>query len=181
MVTLTRFLENNMTSTLLGLPREIKELIYFDALSHAANKILALPLSPDVKRINPNGVTAMALDVAHITAFVGNLENAFMLEQNLDELQQTVALMQCDNHDEFYDISIRNKKYGRVDAMNGPLLLEKYVPHPLSSHPFSTRGTATCPGCVDANDASADRITQTVENPTRPAPLVNFGSRFGLR
>jgi hypothetical protein len=40
MVTLTQFLENIMISTLLGLPREIKELIYFDALSHAANKIL---------------------------------------------------------------------------------------------------------------------------------------------
>ena len=46
MVTLTRFLENIMSSTLLGLPREIKELIYFDALSHASNKILVrtLPL-----------------------------------------------------------------------------------------------------------------------------------------
>lgn len=40
MQTLTRYLENIMGSTLLGLPREIKELIYFDALSHAANKIL---------------------------------------------------------------------------------------------------------------------------------------------
>lgn len=40
MVTLTRFLESIMSSTLLGLPREIKELIYFDALSHAANKML---------------------------------------------------------------------------------------------------------------------------------------------
>jgi hypothetical protein len=40
MVTLTRFLESIMVSTLLGLPREIKELIYFDALSHAANKII---------------------------------------------------------------------------------------------------------------------------------------------
>lgn len=29
-----------MNSTLLGLPREIKELIYFDALSHAASEIL---------------------------------------------------------------------------------------------------------------------------------------------
>jgi hypothetical protein len=29
-----------MSTTLLGLPREIKELIYFDALSHAASKIL---------------------------------------------------------------------------------------------------------------------------------------------
>ncbi|KAK4639012.1 Rab GTPase-binding exocyst subunit S15 [Podospora bellae-mahoneyi] len=125
MQTLTRYLSNIMNSTLLGLPREIKELIYFDALSHAANKILALPLSPDVKKINPNGVAAMALDVQHLSKFVGGLENAFMLEQNLDELQQTVALMQTENHDEFFDISIRNKKFGRVDAMNGPILLEK--------------------------------------------------------
>lgn len=40
MQTLTRYLSNIMNSTLLGLPREIKELIYFDALSHAANMIL---------------------------------------------------------------------------------------------------------------------------------------------
>jgi hypothetical protein len=44
MQTLTRYLSNIMNSTLLGLPREIKELIYFDALSHAANMILVLPL-----------------------------------------------------------------------------------------------------------------------------------------
>jgi len=40
MQTLTRYLSTIMTSTLLGLPREINQLIYFDALSHAANKIL---------------------------------------------------------------------------------------------------------------------------------------------
>lgn len=40
MQTLTQYLSNIMTSTLLGLPREIKELIYFDALSHAAERIL---------------------------------------------------------------------------------------------------------------------------------------------
>lgn len=40
MQTLTRYLSNIMNSTLLGLPREIKELIYFDALSHTSNKIL---------------------------------------------------------------------------------------------------------------------------------------------
>jgi len=128
MKTLTQFLENIMSSTLLGLPREIKELIYFDALNHAATKILALPLSPDVKKINPNGVAAMALDVQHLAEFVSKLDNAFMLQQNLEELQQTIALMQSDNHEEFYDISLRNKKYNRVDAMNGPILLEKLVP-----------------------------------------------------
>jgi hypothetical protein len=34
--------------------------------------------------------------------------------------------MQTENPDEFYDISIRNKKFGRVDALNGPKILEKY-------------------------------------------------------
>ncbi len=43
MQTLTRYLSNIMNSTLLGLPREIKELIYFDALSHAAEKVLVSP------------------------------------------------------------------------------------------------------------------------------------------
>ncbi|KEZ44890.1 hypothetical protein SAPIO_CDS3025 [Scedosporium apiospermum] len=126
MQTLTTYLANIMNSTLLGLPREIKELIYFDALSHAANKILALPLSPEVKHINPNGVAALANDVQYLTGFVDRLENGAMLKENLDELQQTINLMQSDNHDEFFDISTRNKKYGRVDAMNGPILLEKY-------------------------------------------------------
>lgn len=88
----------------------------------------------------------MAKDVQYLTEFVGSLENSFMLQQNLDELQQTVELLQSDNHDEFFDVSTRNKKYGRVDAMNGPILLEKLTqtventwstPAPLSN--FSSR------------------------------------------
>ncbi|QSS62496.1 exocyst complex component Sec15 [Histoplasma capsulatum] len=126
MQTLTRFLSNIMNSTLLGLPTEIKELIYFDALSHAANMVLALPLSPGVKNINPNGVAALARDVDYLTQFVDSL-GVPILRENLDELQQTVQLLQAENTDEFYDISTRNKKYGRVDAMNGPILLEKLV------------------------------------------------------
>ncbi|KAI9367260.1 exocyst complex subunit Sec15-like-domain-containing protein [Aspergillus egyptiacus] len=140
MQTLTRFLSNIMNSTLLGLPKEIKELIYFDALSHAANMILALPLSPEVRRINPNGVMALAKDVEYLYQFVDSLNNP-ILRENLDELQQTVQLMQADNADEFYDISTRNKKYGRVDAINGPTLLEKLthtVQSPVKLDKFST-------------------------------------------
>lgn len=160
MQTLTRYLLNIMNSTLLGLPREIKELIYFDALSHAADRILvrltntktrrsmliqmyqALPLSPEVKYINANGVIALAKDVEHLTSFVDSLENGAMLKENLDELQQTVNLLQSDNHDEFFDMSTRNKKYGRVDAMNGPILLEKYgVPRMII---WKAGGVLTC-------------------------------------
>ncbi|KAI1824873.1 exocyst complex subunit Sec15-like-domain-containing protein [Xylaria intraflava] len=137
--TLTTYLSNIMSTTLLGLPREIKELIYFDALSHASNKILALPLSPDVKKINPNGVATLALDVLHLTTFVDGLENGFMLRSNLDELEQTIQLLQSDNTDEFFDASMRNKKYGRVDAMNGPILLEKLTQQVSSAGPTSQR------------------------------------------
>ena len=138
-----------MNTVLLGLPTEIKELIYFDALSHAATKILvklycasfmavankkqSLPLASDVKKINSNGVAALAKDVHYLSKFVHTLKNP-ILEQNLEELQQTVALMQSENSDEYYDVLMRNKKYGRVDAMNGPVLLEKYS---LSSKPDS--------------------------------------------
>lgn len=86
----------------------------------------ALPLSPEVKKINPNGVDALAKDVQYLAEFVDSLENAPILRENLDELQQTVLLMQTENPDEFFDISIRNKKFGRVDALNGPKILEKY-------------------------------------------------------
>ncbi|KAI1153029.1 exocyst complex subunit Sec15-like-domain-containing protein [Nemania diffusa] len=137
--TLTTYLSNIMSTTLLGLPREIKELIYFDALSHAASKILALPLSPDVKKINPNGVVALAQDVQHLTDFVDDLENGFMLRSNLDELEQTIQLLQSENTDEFFDASMRNKKYGRVDAMNGPILLEKLTQQISSTGPTSQR------------------------------------------
>lgn len=89
------------------------------------DELQALPLSPDVKKINPNGVAALSMDVQHLTHFVDGLENGFMLRSNLDELEQTIQLLQSDNSDEFFDISTRNKKYGRVDALNGPILLEK--------------------------------------------------------
>ncbi|TVY44335.1 Exocyst complex component [Lachnellula occidentalis] len=166
MQTLTRYLSNIMNSTLLGLPREIKELIYFDALSHAANMILALPLSPEVKKINPNGVAALAKDVAYLANFVDSLENALILKENLDELQQTVYLMQTENPDEFYDVSSRNKKFGRVDAVNGPRILEKYETY------------------LRSLDALADfiyRLTHSVQSPTtRTDRLANFSSRFGM-
>lgn len=69
---------------------------------------------------------ALSQDVEYLAQFVDSL-NVPILRENLDELQQTVQLMQAENADEFFDISTRNKKYGRVDAMQGPLLLDKYV------------------------------------------------------
>ena len=80
-----------------------------------------------MKKINPNGVAALAKDVTYLTDFVDSLENGPILQGLLEELQQTVALMQTTNPDEFYDTVIRNKKYGRVDALQGPRILEKYM------------------------------------------------------
>ena len=129
-----------MNSVLLRLPTEIKELIYFDALSHAANNILvsipdrsyrqvlnrqALPLDANVKKITPSATQTLAKDVDYLSQFVESLGNP-ILKENLDELVQTVALMRTSDPDEFFDVSQANKKYGRVDRANGAILLEKY-------------------------------------------------------
>lgn len=51
--------------------------------------------------------------------------------------------MQAENSEEFYDVSIRNKKYGRVDAINGPVLLEKYVYKSAAQNPASWKPSLT--------------------------------------
>ncbi|KAF2142852.1 uncharacterized protein K452DRAFT_248391 [Aplosporella prunicola CBS 121167] len=121
---LTRYLSNIMNSVLLGLPTEIKELIYFDALSHAATSILALPLEDSVRRISPASIKTLAQDTSFLSSFVDSLKNP-ILRENLDELVQTIALMQADDPLEFFDVSQRNKKYGRVNREHGAILLEK--------------------------------------------------------
>lgn len=105
-----------------------------------------------MRSINPNGVTALAKDVEYLAQFVDSL-NVPILRENLDELQQTVQLMQADNADEFYDISTRNKKYGRVDAMQGPILLEKYdIFHLMTLNLLLTPTSQT-----DSNGASSNQ------------------------
>lgn len=121
---LTRYLSNIMSSVLLALPTEIKEFIYFDALSHATTAILDLPLDPSVKRITPAAVKTLATDAKYLESFVEGLGNPILME-NLDELVQTVALMGTENSDEFFDVAQRNRKYGKVDSMKGAILLEK--------------------------------------------------------
>jgi exocyst complex component 6 len=121
---LTRYLSVNMNSVLLGLPPEIKELIYFDTLSHASNAILALPMDPAVRKISPLATVQFAQDAQYLSQFVTSLGNP-ILRENLDELLQTVALMQTQDPDEFFDVSQANRKYGRVNRANGAFLIEK--------------------------------------------------------
>ncbi|KAF3038139.1 hypothetical protein E8E12_006539 [Didymella heteroderae] len=154
MLELTRYLSNIMSSVLLALPTEVKEFIYFDALSHASTAILALTLDEGVKRITPPAVASLSLDTQYLVQFVESLNNPILME-NLDELTQTVALMGTDDSLEFYDISQRNKKYGKVDQLKGAILLEK---------------------CQEGAQVAA-------QSPTKSAPSERFGtlgSRFGL-
>ncbi|KAH7074652.1 exocyst complex subunit Sec15-like-domain-containing protein [Paraphoma chrysanthemicola] len=156
MLELTRYLSNIMSSVLLALPTEIKEFIYFDALSHASSAILDLTLDEGVKRITPFAVAALAMDTRYLSDFVSSLNNPILME-NLDELTQTVALMGTENSDEFFDVAQRNRKYGKVDNMKGAILIEKV-----------TEGAQVA-----------------AQSPTKPTTTTErfgtLGSRFGIR
>ncbi|KAL0631551.1 Rab GTPase-binding exocyst subunit S15 [Maublancomyces gigas] len=123
---MTLFLGNIMSSTLLGLPKDIKGLIYFDALSHIATSILGLPLSDSVKKMNKNAVADLDLDARYLQGFVAGLDEPLLL-QIFEELRQTIDLLQSDNTDEFYSIDTRMKKYSNVNPLTGPVLLEKLI------------------------------------------------------
>ena len=90
-----------------------------------------------------------------------------MLKENLDELQQTVNLLQSENSEEFYDMSVRNKKYNRVDALNGPVLLEKYA----HLEHFALPKMLTINNRLNTSASQAS---------SRSAPLSNLSSRFGM-
>lgn len=128
---LTRYLSNIMSSVLLGLPPQIKELIYFEALAHISSALLALPLDQSIRRISPQSVTAYKLDIDHLVEFVQSLgEDGGVLLEGLDELRQTTDLMGLaaeGKGEEFFDVSKSGRRFGRVDKMKGAELLEKYV------------------------------------------------------
>ncbi|CUS10658.1 unnamed protein product [Tuber aestivum] len=123
---MTLWMRNIMSSTLLALPKEIKGFIYFDALSHIATSILALPMSDTVKKINKNAVAALDMDIRYLMAFVDSL-NEPLLPTIFEELRQTIDLLQSDNAEEFYSIDTRMRRYASVNPINGPVLLEKYA------------------------------------------------------
>lgn len=138
---LTQYLSNIMSSVLLSLPNELKNLMLFNAISHTASAILALPLVESVSRITTSAVAQLRLDVEELVKYVETLPTAPILLESLDELRQTVALMETDSPEEFYDISLRNKKYRGVDPLKGPVLLEKVVKDtpPTGMNAFSGR------------------------------------------
>ena len=132
MLELTRYLSNIVSSVLLGLPEEIKELIYSSALSHISAALLALPLDPLVTRISSQAAAAYAMDVQHLVEFVGDLpeesEGSTVLYEGLEGLRQTTDLMSLaaeGKGEMFFDSSLSAKRFGRVDKLRGVELLEK--------------------------------------------------------
>ncbi|EME82314.1 uncharacterized protein MYCFIDRAFT_215645 [Pseudocercospora fijiensis CIRAD86] len=135
---LTRYLSNIMSSVLLGLPEQIKELIYFEALNHISNSLLSLPLDPNVRRISPQAVTAYRLDVMDLVEFVEALPKASVLLESLTGLRQTVDLMVLaadGKGEEFFDSSKSQQRFAKVDKIKGAELLEKVFTGPAEPAP----------------------------------------------
>ncbi|PPJ52727.1 hypothetical protein CBER1_11163 [Cercospora berteroae] len=125
---LTRYLSNIMSSVLLGLPEQIKELIYYEALNHISDSLLRLPLDPSVRHISPQAATAFKLDVDDLVDFVEALPEAPVLLESLTSIRQTTDLMMLaaeGKGEEFFDSSKSQTRFEKVDKIKGAELLEK--------------------------------------------------------
>ncbi|PSK56513.1 hypothetical protein B9Z65_6137 [Elsinoe australis] len=169
---LTRYLANIMTSVLLGLPAQIKELIYYDALSHISSSILRLPLDDTVRKISPQAVRLYELDVNHLVNFVRVQDNNTTLLAGLEEVQQTKDLMSLAAgpegraEEEFFDAERSRKRFGKVDRANGAMLLEKI-----------SQGVAQA--AQDARSATASPPAERSRMPNMNMNFSGFSSRFG--
>jgi hypothetical protein len=125
---LTQYLANTMSSVLLGLPEQIKQQIYFEALTHISAGLLALPLDSSQARITAYSIDQYGLDVEHLASFVESLPEKDLLLPTLDELRQTTDLMGLaaeGQGEEFFDTSKAGTRFGMVDKIRGAELLEK--------------------------------------------------------
>ncbi|KAK3715366.1 Rab GTPase-binding exocyst subunit S15, partial [Vermiconidia calcicola] len=125
---LTQYLANTMSSVLLGLPEQIKQQIYFEALTHISAGLLALPLDSSQQLISPQSVSQYQKDVEHLVAFVDSLPEKDILSPTLEELRQTTDLMGLaaeGKGEEFFDSSTSGPRFGKVDKLKGAELLEK--------------------------------------------------------
>ena len=155
--TLTNYLDNILTTALLTLPTSLKDLMLFNSVTHTATSILSLPLSTPT-RLSPYFISQLSIDVAHFQSYVSTLPSAPILLESLDELLQTVALLSTSSPEEFYDISLRNKKYGSVDPLKGPQLLEKLVPLSEIQHMAPAREQGMGMGSFRGGTTTGDRF-----------------------
>ena len=135
--TLTTYLTNITSTVLLSLPPQLKASITQTALSHTASSILQLLLSPSVPRINQTATRQLQIDVDFLTDFANSLSATnpttnppstdHSTPSTLTVLSQSISLMNAPDADEFYEIGVRQRKYGAVDPLTGPILLEKVV------------------------------------------------------
>ncbi|KAK4981837.1 hypothetical protein LTR28_002927 [Elasticomyces elasticus] len=87
--------------------------------------------------------------------------------EGLDELRQTADLMQLGSlgkEEEWYDSSVRNRRFRSVDKMNGTVLLDRV-----------TQGVAAAAAAA----AQATPVSPVVT--TKPSgQFANFSSKFGI-
>lgn len=151
--TLMQYLTNILSTVLLSLPPSLKHLITFNAISHTANSILALPLSAGVVRINPTAVRQLQSDVKFLQDHVSTLPNSAVLLDSLDELRQSVDLMATERPEDYYDVSLRNKRFGKVDPLKGPVLLEK-----VTRDNTATGGSVSRSGSGSGTGTTGERL-----------------------
>ncbi|KAG9287563.1 hypothetical protein G9A89_019624 [Geosiphon pyriformis] len=120
------FLTTVISSTLYNLPMSIKTFIYFDALDHLSTSLHDLILSPEVKKLNANGVANFDIDVKFLEQFAQGLDDPNIADAFM-ELRQIVTLLQCENMEEYLTSSTRNKKYSRIKPADVVNLIEKML------------------------------------------------------
>lgn len=102
----------------------MKQNIYFGAFDHLSSSLMALLLSPAVKKINLNFIQNFDLDLTFLENFAKDLKD-ISIGDVFAELRQTIDFLKSENYEDFSNPTIKGKKYARIRNHNLACILEK--------------------------------------------------------
>jgi hypothetical protein len=123
------WLHTTVSESLASFPTRIKWQVYFDCLNHLVQRLFGIML--DAEEMSVGFLDVWDEDLTFLELFCADLESGedhlLGLRDALVEMRQTLNLLKSGVWEEFFNPSIKARKYSRVSKETVALLLEKYV------------------------------------------------------
>jgi hypothetical protein len=123
------WLHTTVSESLASFPTRIKWQVYFDCLNHLVQRLFGIMM--DAEEMSVGFLDVWDEDLTFLELFCADLESGedhlLGLRDALVEMRQTLNLLKSGVWEEYFNPSIKARKYSRVSKETVALLLEKYV------------------------------------------------------
>ncbi|KAI8915903.1 exocyst complex subunit Sec15-like-domain-containing protein, partial [Gorgonomyces haynaldii] len=122
---LAEYLEALNISALTALPDSTKSKVFFEAFEHLSSSLKDLITTSKVNFVTIPALESLEKDVIFLESFLKRIPDAISVSDCFVELRQLILYGKSANYEEILNLSIKSKKYSRVEMQDVVHLLEK--------------------------------------------------------